>query len=186
MQLAYFKLYKKYGFNVASSPQAGNQCDNWPATSPSTTIRPGCCYETAMTRKFYHGRTETMRPCTAEALKWCTAMTDPSCDVCWCWDAGVDEDDSGALTQSGFCFRTMWRGKTCCWPLRNTTSWWPKPRKDKVSSRGSLFIFISLVGEWFWVFPVLSWHLPVQALTGTFSASIWSPKRKDVRLQNSS
>lgn len=34
-----------------------------------------------MTRKFYHGRTETMRPCTVEAVKWCTAMTDPSCEV---------------------------------------------------------------------------------------------------------
>ncbi|TNN02581.1 peroxisomal carnitine O-octanoyltransferase isoform X2 [Takifugu flavidus] len=52
MQLAYFKLHQ----------------------------RPGCCYETAMTRKFYHGRTETMRPCTVEAVKWCTAMTDPSCE----------------------------------------------------------------------------------------------------------
>uniref|UniRef100_A0A673AS02 Peroxisomal carnitine O-octanoyltransferase n=1 Tax=Sphaeramia orbicularis TaxID=375764 RepID=A0A673AS02_9TELE len=40
-----------------------------------------CCYETAMTRKFYHGRTETMRPCTLEALNWCKAMTDPTCDV---------------------------------------------------------------------------------------------------------
>lgn len=43
--------------------------------------KPGCCYETAMTRKFYHGRTETMRPCTAEALNWCKAMVDPTCDV---------------------------------------------------------------------------------------------------------
>ncbi|XP_067366387.1 peroxisomal carnitine O-octanoyltransferase isoform X1 [Channa argus] len=43
--------------------------------------RPGCCYETAMTRKFYHGRTETMRPCTLEAVNWCKAMMDPTCDV---------------------------------------------------------------------------------------------------------
>ncbi|XP_035019502.1 peroxisomal carnitine O-octanoyltransferase isoform X3 [Hippoglossus stenolepis] len=43
--------------------------------------RPGSCYETAMTRKFYHGRTETMRPCTQEAVNWCRAMIDPSCDV---------------------------------------------------------------------------------------------------------
>ncbi|XP_075965015.1 peroxisomal carnitine O-octanoyltransferase isoform X1 [Anarhichas minor] len=43
--------------------------------------RPGSCYETAMTRKFYHGRTETMRPCTQEAVNWCKAMTDPTCDV---------------------------------------------------------------------------------------------------------
>ncbi|XP_059194689.1 peroxisomal carnitine O-octanoyltransferase [Centropristis striata] len=53
MQLAYYKLHKK----------------------------PGSCYETAMTRKFYHGRTETMRPCTQEALNWCKTMTDPTCDV---------------------------------------------------------------------------------------------------------
>lgn len=43
--------------------------------------KPGCCYETAMTRKFYHGRTETMRPCTTEALNWCKAMMEPTCDV---------------------------------------------------------------------------------------------------------
>ncbi|XP_035174821.1 peroxisomal carnitine O-octanoyltransferase [Oxyura jamaicensis] len=40
--------------------------------------RPGCCYETAMTRRFYHGRTETMRPCTMEAVEWCKSMLDPS------------------------------------------------------------------------------------------------------------
>nr|XP_040020746.1 peroxisomal carnitine O-octanoyltransferase isoform X3 [Gasterosteus aculeatus aculeatus] len=43
--------------------------------------RPGSCYETAMTRKFYHGRTETMRPCTQEAVNWCKAMMDNTCDV---------------------------------------------------------------------------------------------------------
>ncbi|XP_041649047.1 peroxisomal carnitine O-octanoyltransferase [Cheilinus undulatus] len=53
MQLAYFKLHKG----------------------------PGSCYETAMTRKFYHGRTETMRPCTQDAVNWCKAMMDPMCDV---------------------------------------------------------------------------------------------------------
>ncbi|KAM4705893.1 peroxisomal carnitine O-octanoyltransferase [Rhinophrynus dorsalis] len=39
--------------------------------------RPGCCYETATTRLFYHGRTETMRPCTVEVVAWCRAMLDP-------------------------------------------------------------------------------------------------------------
>uniref|UniRef100_A0A667XJ02 Peroxisomal carnitine O-octanoyltransferase n=1 Tax=Myripristis murdjan TaxID=586833 RepID=A0A667XJ02_9TELE len=39
---------------------------------------PGSCYETAMTRKFYHGRTETMRTCTQEAVHWCQAMLDPT------------------------------------------------------------------------------------------------------------
>ncbi|KAJ8313607.1 hypothetical protein KUTeg_008168 [Tegillarca granosa] len=39
--------------------------------------RPGPCYETATTRKFYHGRTETMRPCTEEAIEWSKAMLDP-------------------------------------------------------------------------------------------------------------
>ncbi|MED6251884.1 hypothetical protein ATANTOWER_004154 [Ataeniobius toweri] len=53
MQLAYYKLHKK----------------------------PGSCYETATTRRFYHGRTETMRPCTQEAVNWCKAMMDPACDV---------------------------------------------------------------------------------------------------------
>ncbi|ELW48097.1 Peroxisomal carnitine O-octanoyltransferase [Tupaia chinensis] len=43
--------------------------------------RPGCCYETAMTRYFYHGRTETMRSCTVEAVRWCQSMQDPSTSV---------------------------------------------------------------------------------------------------------
>lgn len=34
-----------------------------------------------MTRKFYHGRTETMRPSTQEAVDWCKTMLDPKCDV---------------------------------------------------------------------------------------------------------
>lgn len=40
--------------------------------------RPGSCYETAMTRRFFHGRTETMRPCTLEAQQWCLTMLDPA------------------------------------------------------------------------------------------------------------
>uniref|UniRef100_A0A672GA41 Peroxisomal carnitine O-octanoyltransferase n=1 Tax=Salarias fasciatus TaxID=181472 RepID=A0A672GA41_SALFA len=43
--------------------------------------QPGSCYETAMTRKYYHGRTETMRSCTQEAVAWCEAMLDPTRDV---------------------------------------------------------------------------------------------------------
>ncbi|XP_028672955.2 peroxisomal carnitine O-octanoyltransferase [Erpetoichthys calabaricus] len=39
---------------------------------------PGCCYETATTRRFYHGRTETMRPCTVESVTWCKSMLDPN------------------------------------------------------------------------------------------------------------
>jgi len=33
-------------------------------------------YETASTRKFYHGRTETLRSCTPEVVDWCRAMQD--------------------------------------------------------------------------------------------------------------
>uniref|UniRef100_A0A672RLH4 Peroxisomal carnitine O-octanoyltransferase n=1 Tax=Sinocyclocheilus grahami TaxID=75366 RepID=A0A672RLH4_SINGR len=40
--------------------------------------KPGSCYETATTRRFYHGRTETMRPCTVEAQHWCRAMLNPT------------------------------------------------------------------------------------------------------------
>ncbi|XP_004702696.1 peroxisomal carnitine O-octanoyltransferase isoform X2 [Echinops telfairi] len=43
--------------------------------------RPGCCYETAATRFFYHGRTETVRSCTVEAVKWCQSMQDPSAQL---------------------------------------------------------------------------------------------------------
>uniref|UniRef100_A0A671M6Q8 Peroxisomal carnitine O-octanoyltransferase n=1 Tax=Sinocyclocheilus anshuiensis TaxID=1608454 RepID=A0A671M6Q8_9TELE len=40
--------------------------------------KPGSCYETATTRRFYHGRTETMRPCTVEAQHWCRTMLNPT------------------------------------------------------------------------------------------------------------
>lgn len=40
--------------------------------------QPGCCYETATTRRFFHGRTETMRPCTVEAQHWCRTMMNPA------------------------------------------------------------------------------------------------------------
>ncbi|XP_056142430.1 peroxisomal carnitine O-octanoyltransferase-like isoform X1 [Lampris incognitus] len=43
--------------------------------------RPGSCYETATTRRFYHGRTETMRPCTPEAVSWCQTMLDHTCSA---------------------------------------------------------------------------------------------------------
>lgn len=127
--------------------QAHPRLVDWPGMSPPAPLRPGCCYETAMTRKFYHGRTETMRPCTVEAVKWCTAMTDPSCEVCFpklrrCrgWRGGP------GLTRADFCFRTMQRGKQCSWPLRNTTSWWPRPRKDEVS-HALYFFCLSLMGR---------------------------------------
>uniref|UniRef100_A0A8C9RDP4 Peroxisomal carnitine O-octanoyltransferase n=1 Tax=Scleropages formosus TaxID=113540 RepID=A0A8C9RDP4_SCLFO len=42
---------------------------------------PGSCYETATTRQFYHGRTETMRSCTLEAQHWCRSMLDPTMDT---------------------------------------------------------------------------------------------------------
>jgi len=44
--------------------------------------RPAPTYETASTRKFYHGRTETVRSCTVEAVEWCTSMLDPTIKVC--------------------------------------------------------------------------------------------------------
>ncbi|KAK2145507.1 hypothetical protein LSH36_677g03010 [Paralvinella palmiformis] len=50
LQLAYYRMYK----------------------------RPAPTYETASTRKFYHGRTETVRSCTVEAVEWCTSMLDPT------------------------------------------------------------------------------------------------------------
>lgn len=43
--------------------------------------KPGSCYETATTRRFFHGRTETMRPCTMEAQHWCRTMLNPAATV---------------------------------------------------------------------------------------------------------
>lgn len=36
--------------------------------------KPAPCYETASTRKFYNGRTETLRSCTVESLEWVASM----------------------------------------------------------------------------------------------------------------
>ena len=43
--------------------------------------KPAATYETATTRQFYHGRTETVRSCTIESVKWCQAMLDSSKSV---------------------------------------------------------------------------------------------------------
>ncbi|XP_062516650.1 peroxisomal carnitine O-octanoyltransferase-like isoform X2 [Corticium candelabrum] len=37
-------------------------------------------YETAMTRQFYHGRTETVRSCTPESVEWAKSMLHPQCN----------------------------------------------------------------------------------------------------------
>ncbi|XP_043218584.1 carnitine O-acetyltransferase-like [Amphibalanus amphitrite] len=39
---------------------------------------PGATYESAATRKFQRGRTETIRSCSAESVAFCQAMLDPS------------------------------------------------------------------------------------------------------------
>ena len=38
-------------------------------------------YEASMTRLFREGRTETVRPCTMDAVEWARAMDDPSKSV---------------------------------------------------------------------------------------------------------
>lgn len=83
MQLAYQKMHKRYvlvsvwATHLLIFEASGEK----PQLSLLAPHRPGSCYETAMTRKFYHGRTETMRPCTQEAVNWCKAMMDNTCDV---------------------------------------------------------------------------------------------------------
>jgi carnitine O-octanoyltransferase len=39
--------------------------------------KPASTYETASTRRFYRGRTETVRTCSPESVAWCHAMTNP-------------------------------------------------------------------------------------------------------------
>ena len=42
-------------------------------------MAPG--YETAPTKQFYRGRTETLRSCTKDNKVWCEAMSDPGVKV---------------------------------------------------------------------------------------------------------
>lgn len=44
--------------------------------------RPAPTYETATTRQFYNGRTETMRSCTEEAVEFAHSMLNPKASVC--------------------------------------------------------------------------------------------------------
>ncbi|XP_077967038.1 peroxisomal carnitine O-octanoyltransferase-like [Styela clava] len=44
--------------------------------------KPAPTYETATTRGFYNGRTETCRTCTPELVAFCTAMISGSSDLC--------------------------------------------------------------------------------------------------------
>ncbi|CAG0922940.1 unnamed protein product [Notodromas monacha] len=46
--------------------------------------KPGSAYETATTRQFYHGRTETCRTCTLETVDFAKAMDDVDTEVCIC------------------------------------------------------------------------------------------------------
>lgn len=43
-------------------------------------------YETATTRHYYNGRTETVRSCTEEALKWVTMMCDSKENVSYIFE----------------------------------------------------------------------------------------------------
>lgn len=90
MQLAYYRLHKKYGLtNTTTQEWCLKTKKRINLMSLLTALRPGSCYETAMTRKFYHGRTETMRPCTKEAVDWCAVMTDPASNVSVCLSGTV-------------------------------------------------------------------------------------------------
>ena len=43
--------------------------------------RPASSYETATTRQFYNGRTETVRGCTMEVINWVKVMLDTTTTV---------------------------------------------------------------------------------------------------------
>ena len=43
--------------------------------------RPTATYESASTREFYHGRTDTIRSCTNEALAFVKTMVNPATSV---------------------------------------------------------------------------------------------------------
>lgn len=161
------------------TPRAGYQSDSRPGMSLPAPFRPGCCYETAMTRKFYHGRTETMRPCTLEAVRWCTAMTDPSCNVCWSklrvcrgwwWGRGLTPADlcSGRCKEESHAVG-LWEAQQTDGRGPGRTRW--------VTSHVA---FLSQKKR------MDSDYIFVQALTGTFLACISSPKRREAPPRSSS
>ncbi|KAJ8024622.1 Peroxisomal carnitine O-octanoyltransferase [Holothuria leucospilota] len=70
------KFVKSKGFHPDAFLQLGLQLTYY-------TLYNKCvpCYETATTRQYYHGRTETVRSTTQEAIEWCKSMQDPSKSV---------------------------------------------------------------------------------------------------------
>lgn len=44
-------------------------------------FRPAPTYETASTRKYFHGRTETVRSCTQEAVDFAKTILNPASSV---------------------------------------------------------------------------------------------------------
>ena len=48
--------------------------------------RPTATYESASTQEFYHGRTDTIRSCTNEALAFVKTMVNPVASVSICTD----------------------------------------------------------------------------------------------------
>ncbi|XP_014666435.1 PREDICTED: peroxisomal carnitine O-octanoyltransferase-like [Priapulus caudatus] len=79
----------RHGFSASLEARPADSCvtsrdppgrlDHSPPSETTRDImgsRPAATYETATTRKFYHGRTETVRSCTVEGIEWCRSMLD--------------------------------------------------------------------------------------------------------------
>lgn len=79
-----YRVFKEYGRSVSAKHQIH------PEAYIQTAIqlayyrmhgRPASTYCTATTRKFYHGRTETCRPCVQESVDFAKAMVDGTKNV---------------------------------------------------------------------------------------------------------
>ena len=79
-----YKVFSEYGRSVSAKHQIHPEAYIQIAIQLAyyrTHGKPAATYCTATTRKFYHGRTETCRPCVLESVEFAKALTDGTKNV---------------------------------------------------------------------------------------------------------
>ena len=79
-----YRVFKEYGRSVSAKHQIHPEAYIQTAIQLAyyrTHGKPASTYCTATTRKFYHGRTETCRPCVQESVDFAKAMVDGTKNV---------------------------------------------------------------------------------------------------------
>jgi hypothetical protein len=125
--------------------------------------RPAPTYETATTREFYRGRTETLRSCTSETVEWIKAMLSPDTNVSSFWTAdevgsGCNPSDlylGGASFESWTwhllpwwkCFIAFFSPPGECWDSIVERPWLPPPSSFLIHHSLIILLFDTVYSE---------------------------------------